>query len=77
MRDRLTKDFNSNLRTMRKRHDEAMQAAQAEREAMQAEWKKERRDMREKLRGELQTQVAIGDCSVLVHACPVIYCGGI
>ena len=45
-------------------------AMQAEREAMQAEWKKERRDM-EKLRGELQTQVAIGDCGVLVHACHI------
>ena len=45
-------------------------AMQAEREAMQAEWKKERRDM-EKLSGELQTQVAIGDCGVLVHACHI------
>ena len=50
LRDRLTKDFKTQLRTVQKRHDDAMQTAQTE-------WKKERQDMREQLREELQTQV--------------------
>ena len=50
LRDRLTKDFKTQLRAVQKRHDDAMQTAQTE-------WKKERQDMREKLREELQTQV--------------------
>lgn len=50
LRDRLTKDFKTQLRAVQKKHDEAMQAAQTE-------WKKEKQDMGEKLRGELQTQV--------------------
>jgi len=38
------------LRAVQKKHDEAMST-------VQKDWKKERQDLREKLKGELQTQV--------------------
>ena len=50
LRDSMTKEFKGQLRAVQKKHDEAMQT-------VQKDWKKERQDLREKLKGELQTQV--------------------
>lgn len=50
LRDSMTKEFKGQLRAVQKKHDEAMST-------VQKDWKKERQDLREKLKGELQTQV--------------------